>query len=242
MAAPTHLAHVTGRSDSNRARRRARCSDAGAAGAAARTRSDLAGAVATARRRRIRNRRKGRRRHGGRLQRLANALVEVNLEARQLRSEIDASRANAPSDMPSPGAIKRLEAARGLHDGAAAAAHARTRHRRSCSRGPAPAGASAAPAPAAAKRAADGAATAHAAALPRALGKPLAVAPDGGRRRGTLASAENMAMQAARAGDERDLATSRAALEHAPRRQRRAAGGARRDDNTSTPPRRACRG
>ena len=159
------------------------------------------------------------------LQRLANALVEVNLEARQLRSEIDSQPKKPPSDMPSPGAIKRLEAARQLHNA--------TQPPRPRSLppspivqprfAPAPAAAPApAPAPATAKPAAatKPAATAHQPLFFAALGKPLAVAPDAGDGDASRLSGHEKGLraqlireQAARAGLERDLATSRAALE-----------------------------
>ena len=202
MAAPTHLAHVTGAATQTL--------PAQQRGAATQTVSAKEPGVfktdaAAARR--------------AELQRLANALVEVNLEARQLRSEIDSQPKKPPSDMPSPGAIKRLEAARKLHNS--------TQPPRPRSLPPSPivqsrfapapaAAPAAAPAPAAAKPAAatKPAATAHQPLFFAALGKPLAVAPDAtGDDEVITLRAQLVREQAARAGLERDLATSRAALE-----------------------------
>ena len=202
MAAPTHLAHVTGAATQTL--------PAQQRGAATQTVSAKEPGVfmtdaAAARR--------------AELQRLANALVEVNLEARQLRSEIDSQPKKPPSDMPSPGAIKRLEAARQLHNS--------TQPPRPRSLPPSPivqprfapapaAAPAAAPPPAAAKPAAatKPAATAHQPLFFAALGKPLAVSPDAaGDDEVITLRAQLVREQAARAGLERDLATSRAALE-----------------------------
>jgi len=213
MAAPTHLAHVTGAATQTLP---APLNGAATQTLPAQQRGAATQTVATAKAPAFMTDAAAARR--AELQRLANALVEVNLEARQLRSEIDSQPKKPPSDMPSPGAIKRLEAARQLHNA--------TQPPRPRSLppspivqprfAPAPAAAPApAPAPATAKPAAatKPAATAHQPLFFAALGKPLAVAPDAGDGEAATLRAQLIREQAARAGLERDLATSRAALE-----------------------------
>ena len=228
MAAPTHLAHVTGAATQTQT---APLNGAATQTLPAQQRGAATQTVATTKAPAFMTDAAAARR--AELQRLANALCEVNLEARKLRSEIDSQPKKPPSDMPSPGAIKRLEAARQLHNS--------TQPPRPRSLppspivqprfAPAPAAAPvAAPPPAAAKPAAatKPAATAHQPLFFAALGKPLAVAPDAAgdddaatlraqlslvHEKGVALRAQLVREQAARAGLERDLATSRAALE-----------------------------
>ena len=243
MAAPTHLAHVTGAATQTLP---APLNGAATQTLPAQQRGAATQTVATAKAPAFMTDAAAARR--AELQRLANALVEVNLEARQLRSEIDSQPKKPPSDMPSPGAIKRLEAARQLHNATqpprprslppSPIVQPRFAPAPAAAPAPAPAPATAKPAaapapappPAAAKPAAatKPAATAHQPLFFVALGKPLAVAPDAAgddeaatlraqlslvHEKGVALRAQLVREQAARAGLERDLATSRAALE-----------------------------
>ena len=166
MAAPTHLAHVTGAATQTLP---APLNGAATQTLPAQQRGAATQTVATAKAPAFMTDAAAARR--AELQRLANALVEVNLEARQLRSEIDSQPKKPPSDMPSPGAIKRLEAARQLHNS--------TQPPRPRSLPPSPIVQSRfAPAPAAAPAAAP----LPAAAKPAAANKPAATAHQAGVR------------------------------------------------------------